>query len=288
MSQPEKDEKHEHKDIQPLNTVGIEMADINGDEINRLQEGNKTPRTHEQQDPFCKFHKLTLNIHDHEQTDSKKNLILLYNFIILGYIGIQLGLLSANFQSQDFIEANYYAPFHFIEFWAIFCFTIMESLILFITGNLTTDDWMSTIQTVVLLFNVVFSLIPAILFSLYPEFYEVPSHYLEYSIQILITSIDFIFIFKSSSKNDNKTYYYSKMAFAIGTFCLSIFQILVYAEAFSVGIEAERAAHFCEFSNESANGCFALWYGFEMYSKYKDDLQCHEQSMKAIAISTIV
>jgi len=69
---------------------------------------------------------------------------------------------------------------------------------------------------------------------------------------------------------------------------LSIFQIMVYAQAFSVGIEAERAGHFCEFVNEAANGCFALWFGFEMYNSYKDELQCHEKNMRAIAIDAII
>jgi len=227
-------------------------------------------------DYFCKYHQLTLNIHYHHQMNTKKTLILIYNFLILLYIGVQFGLLGVNFQTQDFIEANYYLPFHLLEFWAVFILTVLESLILIATGNINTEDWPNTIQGSVLLFNVLSTLTAAIIFSMFPNTYEVPSHYMEYSIQILITLTDFIFIYKSSKTSDNKTYTYIKFGFAISTLCLSVFQILVYAAAFSTGIEAERAAHFCEFSNEIANGCFALWYGFNMYKNYSDELSCYD------------
>jgi len=251
-------------------------------ELGDLNLNTDRPLVKKKDDFFCKFHQLTLNIHNHQQINSKKTLILFYNFLILIYIGIQFGLMGVNFQDQDFIEANYYLPFHLLEFWAVFCFTLLESLILIATGNVTTEDWANTLQAGILLFNVVATLTAAIVFSMFPELYEVPAHYMEYSIQILITITDFIFIMKTTNKLDNKWFTYSKITFAVSTFLLSVFQLLIYSDTIPVPMGGERAGHFMEFSNEIANGIFALWYGSQMYSIYNDDLMCHEEKLKDV------
>jgi len=259
-------------------------------EVQKIMEGKPDRvQTMTGEDVFCKYHKLTLNIHDHQQINSKKTFILMYIFLLLAYIGIQLGLLSCNFKSQEFIEDTYYYSFHLIEFWAVFIFTVLEAFILFVTGNVNADDFLGVIQLCILSFNVVSTLVCAIMVSIDLSDYEVPTHFMEYSIQILITAIDFLFIFRFNGDQENKMFKYSKFVFASCICFMSWVQIFIYAGSFPTGgMEAERAAHFCEFSVESANALFALMFGYQLYNKYSSDLDCHEQNMRAIAINTII
>lgn len=231
------------------------------------------------------FHKLGLNIHNHNKIEKNKNKIIVYLLVILTYIGVQFGLLGLNFQTQEYIEENYYYPFHVLEFWAVFIFTILESFILMTAEVLTTEGCLNIIQTSLSLFNIVSSLSCAILFNTFPAFYEVPAHYLEYSIQILITALNFIFIFQ---KNSNGKYLYEtslflfifQMIFAIITLVFSIIQLLIFKGTIHTALEPERAAHFIEFSIEAANGLFALWYGFNTYNKFLEELKVCSQKMK--------
>jgi len=237
---------------------------------------------------FFKYHQLTLCIHDYNLISSKKILTLIYIFLIIMYIGIQIGLMGVNFKSQDFIESNYYLPFHMLAFWAVFILTVLESLILIITGNVTQDDWINILQTVILLFNVVSTLSAAIIFSMFPAEYEVPAHYMEYSIQIFITLVDFLFIFKGSKTETNKWIIISKYIFAVLIFLLSLFQLLTYSAAVNVDMEPERAGHFMEFANEIANGLIALWFGFDQYYQISNNLLFHEHKMRDESINSTV
>jgi len=232
------------------------------------------------------FHKLTLDFHDYGRITSRKNQILIFIFLILVYIGIQLGLLGVNFKSQEFIEDNYYLPFHILEFWAVFCFTILESFILISTNSITLDDNFNILQMVLVLFNVISTLCAAIVFSMFPTTYEVPAHYMEYCLQILITMIDFMFVIKGQGgKNSGPVKCRGiKMIFAVLTLALSVIQILIYGNVIQVPMEPERAGHFCEFSNEIANALFALLYGFQMYTEVNQELVNNEIKIRKCEI----
>jgi hypothetical protein len=131
-------------------------------------------------------------IENHHHKHAIKRNLLIYIAIIVVYIGIQFGLIAANFVDQDQIEALYYAPFHYLEFWAVFVFTTMEAYTLV---SVDVVDLRSVVQSGILMFNIIVTLLVAILFSLW-DGYEVPAHYVEYSVQIFISIVDVFFVFQ--------------------------------------------------------------------------------------------
>jgi hypothetical protein len=182
-----------------------------------------------------------------------------------------MGLLFANFHSQKYIEENYYLPFHLSEFWAVFIFTTLEAYILVITNTVELN---STLRAFLVFFNVVSTFSCALMFTLDPHTFEVPAHYFEYSLQILITCVNFFFI----SSTDTK-YLYVQRSIAFGVLALSVMQICIYSGLVETGIEPERAAHFCEFSNEIFNGLFALGYSISIFQRFHNDVKMHYVEM---------
>ena len=217
---------------------------------------------------------LTLHFHDH--LSRNRYLIIIYIFLILSYIGVFFGLLSVNFKDQEFIETNYYKPFHLLSFWAIFVFTILETLILLLSENIKNP-----LQIFVLFFDIVVTLSIAIMFTMYPEEYEEVAHYMEYSVQILISSVNYFFIFnmmygRIKAKSKNKFLYVLQgieIIVATLTIILSIFQLIFYSGAITTNMSKERVAHFCEFVNEILNGLFALIYSLSVYKLINGDLK---------------
>ena len=61
------------------------------------------------------------------------------------------------------------------------------------------DDRTNKLQMMFILFNIIASLCAAILYSMDPDEYDIIAHYFEYILQILITLVNFIFIFKNNS-----------------------------------------------------------------------------------------
>jgi len=243
------------------------------------------------------MHNLMVAIHNHSGITIRSYLITVYIFALLAYIGIFFGLLSVNFEPQPFIEGHYYLPFHLLAFWGVFVFTVIEAFVL-ILSKLATK---SKLQSVLLSFNIISTLMTGVLFTIYPEFYEVPAHYLEYSIQIAISGVNFLFVIElmrrkkqlesgtesgdgsSSSSSYNQLIYkfiYLELVFAVLVILLSIFQLFFYSGLIQTGIEPERVGHFCEFVNEIANGMFALWYATSVYFDIQKELKLCNQSIQ--------
>jgi len=219
---------------------------------------------------------LILSIHLHSQIIFRKYLILIYVFALLIYIGIFFGLLAVNFKSQPFIESHYYLPFHLLAFWAVFAFTVIEAFILILSNNIKHK-----FQIILLAFNIVFTLMTAILFNIDPEEYEVVAHYLEYSIQIFISCVNLFFVLNLLSKKDTYSLFYKfryfELLLVLLIILLSIFQLFFYTGLIMTGIEPERVGHFCEFTNEILNGGFALFYACTVYYDISKELhQCNE------------
>jgi len=232
-----------------------------------------------------------MDFHDHENIHKQRNQILILLCVIVLYIGIQFGLSAANFVSQETIEAKYTIPFHLLEFWAVFSFTLLQSFILIATGVVTWTDAINRVQFILLIINIISTLIAAILVSLSLEMYEVPAHYLEYSIQILISLIDFIFIFNTKEKappqeetEDEKAQkkgcFIFKIIFAICSVITAILILIIYADGFSTGIEPERAAHFGEYLNEILNACFLFWFSLVKYNELNDEQDQNENRLR--------
>eukprot|EP01091_Cochliopodium_minus_P014457 TRINITY_DN4904_c0_g1_i1.p1 TRINITY_DN4904_c0_g1~~TRINITY_DN4904_c0_g1_i1.p1 ORF type:complete len:316 (+),score=57.57 TRINITY_DN4904_c0_g1_i1:388-1335(+) len=208
-------------------------------------------------------------LYEHDILSYKRLKIIVYIFVILLYIGVQIAMMILNGKPQEFIETHYWAAFHLVEFWAVFVFSTTEAFILFSSGSFEfTWGFFNVIQILILFTNIVLTLAAALILSTFHEF-EKPAHYIEYTSQIIISSVNLLFIIKNFKKNKtiprwetiyNKIY----LVVAIAVILLSILNLMIYAEAFDVGMEAERAAHFCEFSNEIVNGLFALIFSIRL------------------------
>ena len=130
---------------------------------------------------YSQLHKLIHDIHDYNVMELRKNTMLGYIFLILVYVGINIGLLGVNFKSQEFIDENYYMSFHLLSFWAVFAFTLLETFILLFTEMVSTSH---LLLSGVVIFNVVATLSTAIIFTIDPRVYEVIAHYMEYCVQV--------------------------------------------------------------------------------------------------------
>lgn len=114
-----------------------------------------------------KVAKVMIDMLDLKEMEHKRNLMLLYAGVTLIYLSIQIALFGLNWQDQDFIEANYYLPFHLLEFWAIFAFTVIEAFVLIQSGFLHVHgDWIQNVQIALVWFNVLFTCIVAIIFNM--------------------------------------------------------------------------------------------------------------------------
>lgn len=225
-----------------------------------------TPEGKQVNIPLIHFDRTMIYVYELKRIKSEMNLILLYIYLILVFIGIQLGLLATNFVEQEFIEENYFAPFHFLEFWAVFTFTLLESFIWMIVDSQAKQR--NKIQMGLTTFNVTLALVAAIVFSMYPPLYETYAHFLEYLLQLFIVLVDFIFIFRRR----NTKYRILKIALVACTFLASMLQILYYTSVIPTSMGPERSAHFCEYSIEIVNGSFAMWFGYEMYFEEEEKL----------------
>lgn len=231
---------------------------------------------------FDRIHRLLHDLHAYSVWNWKKNLMLAYIFLLLIYVGMNVGLLGANFQDQDFIEEHYYRVFHMLAFWSVFVFTVLEAFIL-LTAEVMLFNYQNALQSSIVLFNVLFSFATAILFTIYPDRYEVPAHWMEYSVQILISSVSLLFVWNYISANEKQNIFfrfrYVELVAAVLIILLSILQLIIYSGRMHLKIGAERAAHFCEFVNEIFNGLFALFYAIVTYQQFRKRLNEHYERL---------
>jgi hypothetical protein len=213
------------------------------------------------------------DVHEYERLNLQQNLLLRYLFLVLLYVGLNVALLGANFASQDFIEQHYYQTFHMISFWGVFGFTLLEAHVLIATGIVS---WPHRLQTILILFNVMASFATAVLFSIDPQVYEVPAHYMEYSVQILISCVNILFLQTTTSTGTLIIRRRFELAVAIVVLGLSIATLIVYATG------AERSAHFCEFINEIFNGLFTLFFAAFCYEDVHGQLEQQYAGMQAL------
>jgi hypothetical protein len=221
-------------------------------------------------------------ISDYNDINWNQNKLRVYIFATLIYLGINIGLFGLNFKDQDFIESNYYLPFHLLEFWAIFVFTLIEAFVLVSTGTLKVNgSWLHRLQLGLAGFDILYTLMIAIIFSMDPEVYEVPAHYMEYSAQVLITLINFVYVFGFGKTKSIKSGGSQQLQFglAVIAFVMSIMQFLIYTEAIPTPPGGERSGHFFEFSTESLNACMVLYYSILAYMEGERHEEAHYTKM---------
>jgi hypothetical protein len=232
-----------------------------------------------------KIHVLLHHLHDHKALAVRKFALLIYMFLIVIYFAVCATLLGANCQEQSVIEATYYLPFHMVEFWGAFIFAVLEAFILVTIEVLSLAD--NKLAGLLVGLNVVAAFVAALLFSFSPQLYEVPAHYIEYSVQITLTGANFIFIFvlPMATKDNPMWKMWARfrvaevVVVAVLLLC-AILKLLFYTSVIPVGMGPERASHFFEFTGEMANSVFAFAFSFILYLDLTLRQREHDEKMK--------
>jgi hypothetical protein len=254
---------------------------------------------------FTQAHHLVVDVHEYSLLDIKMNRLLFYIFVVLIYIGLNVALLGANMNDQEYIETHYYLSFHLSSFWGVFIFALIEALVFFVTKTLS---WDNRIQSTVVLCNVMLTFATALLFTFDPVAYETPAHYMEYIAQILISAVNLIFLntYMNNIRDKTSPVYklrYLEVFIALFVLGLSILTLFLYTR--STGdptgndnssssliwwnvwmdivreIGPERSAHFAEFFNEICNGIFALFYTMISYTAVRKHLEEQYHRMRS-------
>lgn len=218
------------------------------------------------------FEKTIVKKDQYSNYKRKKLMLSLMLFYIIIYFFCCLTLLIANCQPPEIIDSKYNVPFHMLDFWGSFGFALIEAAIL-VTADMVE---IGSFRYFIVAINIGTTLIAAVLFSFNPEFWEIPCHWIEFSAQIFITLSDILFIFHQFKKAENNILYKFRfwelglvLFFALG----AVMKLLIFGEVIRMGIDAEQAAHFFEYSGEMVNTIFAFVFTLVMYKECKENLE---------------
>lgn len=203
----------------------------------------------------------------------KKHKLRVMTFLIFFnviYIFSSMTLLIANTQSLDAINTYFY-PFHVLDFVGSFLFAVVESNALILAGIVTVAEP----RFFLLCLNCGLTFIAAVLFLLLPAYWEVTSHWIEFSAQVFLTSIDLIFIWVQFKDETNPLYKYRfiEIGLVIVMLTSSITKLFIYGGVLRIGNhDPEQTAHFLEFIGEIINSLFALVFLITIYSKEEKEM----------------
>jgi hypothetical protein len=150
--------------------------------------------------------------------------LLLYLLSIVLYIGLNCTLLYINIScTQEYIESHYYIPFHMSSFWGVFLFALIEAFVYFTTlqhiytvsgtspdiyetkpsiitaASVSSSSSTTSYSSMMIVWNVMSTFSIAILFTIDPTTFEIPAHYMEYTIQIAISCVTLVFFFQGNT-----------------------------------------------------------------------------------------
>lgn len=194
--------------------------------------------------------------------------LIFFNVI---YIFSSFTLLISNTQSLDAINSYFY-PFHVLDFVGSFAFAVVESASLILAGIVSVTEP----RFILLGFNCGLTFIAATLFLLLPSYWEVTSHWIEFSAQVFLTSIDLIFIWIQFKDKTNPLYKYRfiEIGLVVVMLIFSITKLFIYGGILRIGNhDPEQTAHFLEFIGEIVNSLFALIFLMTIYSKAEKEAE---------------
>jgi len=133
-------------------------------------------------------------------------------------------------------------------------FNLVEAIVL-IQGKFIS----TFVSYAVIIINVGGSYIALILFLFNAEFWEAPSHWIEYAVQCFVTATSFAFIFGNRDKSNVLfKYWYYEYGILSVALIISILKLFVYGDVIETEMGGERAAHFFEYTGELINDIFAF------------------------------
>jgi len=203
-------------------------------------------------------------------------IIALYCLI---YCGINVTLLYCNYCMQVEAWAGNVSPvsdyaFHLTEFWSTFVFGIAEAVALMNTPKKLLDVYENPLALkLVLLFNVMATLVPALLTTYNLDYFEIISHELEYMNEITMSLIDIVILFSlwrtpdcvqsMNTLSHEDTGWTTSLVITTFACCIVLVQLYVYnwyGKTPNGDMVGEAAAHYFEFVFEIVSSMIVFWF----------------------------
>eukprot|EP00586_Coscinodiscus_wailesii_P017693 CAMPEP_0172504032 /NCGR_PEP_ID=MMETSP1066-20121228/174744_1 /TAXON_ID=671091 /ORGANISM="Coscinodiscus wailesii, Strain CCMP2513" /LENGTH=266 /DNA_ID=CAMNT_0013280025 /DNA_START=334 /DNA_END=1135 /DNA_ORIENTATION=+ len=151
--------------------------------------------------------------------------------------------------------------FHLMEFWATFGFAVAECVSLVNTPKSLLRIYANPLTLkLVLWFNIVASLVPAILVTLSLEEFEILSHEIEYLNELTMTFVDLVLL-SSLTRTDGGNFGRLCMTFVAAL--VALIQLAVYngmGRTEDGDMVGEVASHYCEFAFEVVSSGIVFWF----------------------------
>lgn len=194
---------------------------------------------------------------------SAKNFNL--SILCLVYIAVNFVCLGINFCGQLYgylDEGNHDLVFHLIEFWATFVFSVVQVYSLIHSPRSLGAVYSNTfVLKVVIFFNVVATFASALLVAVSLEWFEVPSHEIEYMNEITMGFLDVVLLAVVAQQYGRNVD--TRFATSIVGLVVAAIQLFVYNYWDGPhGKVGEPAAHYFEFIFEILSAgisfCFCM------------------------------
>lgn len=204
--------------------------------------------------------------------------------LCLVYCGVNIGLILVNYCNsqaefrgeEEVVNENVY---HRVEFWATFCFAVVECASLVVGGNrsgdiltqqqqqtqnhqstkslLSTSRDDSWFLKVVLFLNIVATWVPAMLVTLNLEVFEIVSHEVEYLNELTMTVVDLVLLKRLLNWNTGR-FVLTCVAGMVACVQLGVYNLMGRRE--DGDMVGEVPAHFLEFAFEIVSSMIAFWF----------------------------
>lgn len=173
--------------------------------------------------------------------------------------------------------------FHNLEFWATFFFNAVDVFALSYSPKCLSNQYANpTLLKLLVLFNVGFSFLAAMLVSINLEKFEIPAHEMEYLNEITVWVFDAVILLnlmrgRSHDTDGGAEYNWKSMCAlaVIGVVCISQFGIYNFMGWTAAGdSKGEQLAHYFEFCFGVASAAITFW--FTMDNKFSADSRLRE------------
>ncbi|KAJ1453580.1 hypothetical protein M885DRAFT_275723 [Pelagophyceae sp. CCMP2097] len=175
--------------------------------------------------------------------------------------------------------------FHMTEFWATAIYAIVEAFALVYTPRALSSVYdRPLLLKVVVFFDIVAALVPALLVTAALERFEVCAHEIEYLNEFTMSFVDLVLLASlvrrsnARSKSAGRAPYFQDLenllnvGIALLSTCIAVLQVGIYNFA---AADAETAAHYCEFT-------FAILSAFITFAFCMDNKAAADEEMNAI------
>ena len=193
------------------------------------------------------------------------------NFVLallcLGYCAINMVLILVNYLNSradalGTVDVVDELTYHLLEFWATFGFALVECVSLVTTPKSLIKIYRSPIVLkLILFFNIVASLVPAVLVTLNREVFEILSHEIEYLNELTMTFVDMVLLWsllKKDGRSFRGQFVITCAAGSVAFLQLGVYNLLGRRE--DGDMEGEVPAHYFEFFFEIISSLIAFWF----------------------------